>query len=183
MTVLTRSAQSALPIAARLRTAREQAGLSLAQAATATSLSGSYLSTLEDGRRRPLPTELERLSVAYGVDLSDLLPVRRPVEVDLTTGQMRIDSAAQRVRDLTDDHQVYASYLFLLCTVRGAAPGERVRLRRSDVELLVSVLGQDPRTVEQRLVNLMGCTEQEASLLSSALLDRDTVPAARRAHD
>ena len=113
------------------------------------------------------------LSEAYGVDLSGLLPARRPVEVDVETGQMRIDSAARRVRDLTDDHQVYAAYLFLLCTARGAAPGERVRLRSSDVELLVSVLGQEPRTVEQRLVSLMGCTPEEASLLSGVLLTQD----------
>lgn len=173
MTVVSHRTEQA-PIADRLRAAREQSGLSLEQAATATSLLRSYLAALEDGRRRPLPAELERLSNAYGADLTGLLPARRPVEVDVETGQMRIDSAARRVRDLTDDHQVYAAYLFLLCTARGAAPGERVRLRSSDVELLVSVLGQEPRTVEQRLVSLMGCTPEEATLLSGVLLTQDS---------
>ncbi len=178
MTVAPRTAQQTSSIADRLRTAREEAGLSLEQASVETSLLRSYLSALEDGRRRPLPTELERLSVAYGTDLSDLLPARRPIEVDVATGQMRIDDAAQHVRDLTDDHQVYATYLFLLCAARGARPGERIRLRASDVELLTSVLGTDPVTVEERLVNLMGCTAAEASLLSGVLLSDGAVPQA-----
>ena len=176
MTVATRSTQQSPSIAERLRLAREHAGLTLDQASGATSLLRSYLSALEDGRRRPLPAELERLSAAYGQDLSGLLPARRPLQVDVATGQMRIDDAAQRVRDLTDDHQVYATYLFLLCAARGAQPGERIRLRSSDVELLTAVLGTDPATVEDRLVTLMGCTVEEASLLSGVLLTAGNVP-------
>ena len=173
MTVPTQQTPS---IADRLRTAREHAGLTLEQASVETSLLRSYLAALEDGRRRPLPAELERLSATYGADLTGLLPARRPLQVDVTTGQMRMDAAARRVRDLTDDHQVYATYLFLLCTARGAQPGERIRLRRSDVELLTSVLGQEPTTVEERLVTLMGCSKEEASLLSGVLLSQGTVP-------
>jgi transcriptional regulator with XRE-family HTH domain len=177
MTLASSAPSTTTSIAAQLRAARERAGLTLEQASVETSLLRSYLSALEDGRRRPLPSELERLSAAYSADLSDLLPARRPLQVDVTTGQMRIDDAAQRVRDLTDDHQVYATYLFLLCTARGAQPGERIRLRSSDVELLTSVLGTDPATVEERLVTLMGCTVEEASLLSGVLLTAGTVPA------
>ncbi|CAA9340374.1 MAG: hypothetical protein AVDCRST_MAG07-2289 [uncultured Frankineae bacterium] len=162
-------------IAERLRAAREQAGLTLDEVSDRTALLRSYLAALEDGRRRPLPAELERLSAAYGLDLSGLLPARRPVQVDLAMGQMRLGDDL-RVQDLTDDRQVYATYLFLLCTARGAAPGERIRLRTSDVDLLTSVLGQDPVTVEERLVELMGCTAQEARLLSGVLLSGGTVP-------
>jgi transcriptional regulator with XRE-family HTH domain len=176
MTASSAPVQQTPSIGDQLRAAREHAGLSLEQASAQTSLLRSYVSALEDGRRRPLPAELERLSAAYGTDLSGLLPARRPVEVDVATGQMRIDAAEQRVRDLTDDHQVYATYLFLLCTARGAQPGERIRLRASDVELLTSVLGSDPVTVEERLVNLMGCSAEEAALLSGVLLTSGTVP-------
>jgi transcriptional regulator with XRE-family HTH domain len=181
MTASPAPTQQTPSIADRLRTARESAGLTLDEASVQTALLRSYVSALEDGRRRPLPSELERLSAAYGTDLSDLLPARRPVEVDVTTGQIRIDDAARRVRDLTDDHQVYATYLFLLCAARGAQPGERLRLRSSDIELLVSVFGSDPVTVEKRLVSLMGCTAEEASLLSGVLLSDGTVPAPREA--
>lgn len=177
MTDVAPSAQHAPSIAAKLRTARERTGLTIPQAAGAASLIPSYLASLEDGRRRPLPAEVDRLSRAYGADLSDLLPARRAVEIDVVTGEMGIDGETRRVRDLTDDHQVYATYLFLLCAVRGAQPGESIALRSSDVELLVSVLGEDPDTVEQRLVRLMGCTVPEASLLRRVLLRHRPVTA------
>jgi transcriptional regulator with XRE-family HTH domain len=162
----------------RLTAARERAGLSLDDASTVTGLLRSYLACLEDGRRRPLPGEVERLSCAYGVDLSDLLPVRRPVQVDPNAGTIALGGHERPVRDLADDREVYAAYLFLLCTVRGAKPGERVPLRSSDVELLVRVLGQDAETIESRLVQLMGCSPSEASMLRSVLLRHRAVTAA-----
>ena len=79
------------PIAQRLRATREQAGLDLDEAAAATGLVRSYLSSLEDGRRRPLPREVDRLAAAYAADLSDLLPARRPVEVDAAAGRISVD--------------------------------------------------------------------------------------------
>ncbi len=166
------------PVAERLRAAREGAGLSLDQASVASSLIRSYLAALEDGRRRPLPAEVDRLSQAYGVELTDLLPERRRVTVDAAGGRMSIDDTTRRVRDVRDDQQVYAAYLFLLYTVRGAQPGEPITLRSADVELLMSVLGEDSETIEQRLVKLMGCTRAEASLLRRVLLRHRALTAA-----
>ena len=166
------------PVAQRLFAARERAGLSLDDAAAATGLLRSYLASLEDGRRRPLPGEVERLSRAYAVDLSDLLPARRPLQVDRDAGTIALDGHERRVGDLTDDREVYAAYLFLLCSVRGARPGERVPLRSSDVELLVRVLGEDAETIERRLVHLMGCSSDEASMLRTVLLRHRALTAA-----
>ncbi len=166
------------PVAERLRVAREGAGLTLDQASAASSLIRSYLAALEDGRRGPLPAEVERLSQAYGVDLTDLLPERRRATVDAARGRMSIDDTSRRVRDVRDDQQVYAACLFLLYTVRGAQPGEPIPLRSSDVELLMSVLGEDTAMIEQRLVTLMGCTVPEASLLRRVLLRHRAVTAA-----
>jgi transcriptional regulator with XRE-family HTH domain len=174
----TRTTSQQQPVAQRLSAARERAGLSLDDAAVATGLLRSYLASLEDGRRRPLPGEAERLSRAYDVDLSDVLPARRPVQVDWDAGTMAIDGHERRVRDLTDDREVYAAYLFLLCTVRGARPGERVPLRSSDVDLLMRVLGQDAATIERRLVQLMGCSSGEASMLRTVLLRHRALTAA-----
>jgi transcriptional regulator with XRE-family HTH domain len=165
------------PVAQRLSAARERAGLSLDDAVAATGLLRSYLASLEDGRRRPLPGEVERLSRAYGVDLSDLLPARRPVQVDRDAGTIALGGHERR-SDLTDDREVYAAYLFLLCSVRGARPGERVPLRSSDVDLLVRVLGEDAETIERRLVHLMGCSSDEASMLRTVLLRHRALTAA-----
>lgn len=167
---------SSTPVPDRLRDARERAGLTLDAAATATGLLRSYLAGLEAGRRRPLPREVDRLGVAYGADLSDLLPARRPVEVD--AGRITVAGRSRRLRDAADDREVYAAYLFLLYAVRGAEPGQRVPLRSSDVELLMQVVGDDADTIEQRLVQLMGCTPEEATRLGGVLLRHRALTAA-----
>lgn len=163
-------------VAARLRGARAQAGLTLEQAAGATGLLRSYLTALEAGRRRPLPREVDRLAGAYDADLSDLLPARRPAEVD--GDRISMDGRSRRLRDAADDREVYAAYLFLLYAVRGAAPGQRIPLRSSDVDLLMQVVGDDAETIEQRLVQLMGCTSDEATRLGSVLLRHRALTAA-----
>ena len=166
--------QSTVP--ERLVAARAQAGLTLDAAAAATGLLRSYLTALEAGRRRPLPGEVERLGRAYDADLSDLLPARRPVEVD--AGRISVAGRSRELRDAADDREVYAAYLFLLYAVRGAAPGQRIPLRSSDVELLMEVVGDDAVTIERRLVALMGCTPAEATRLGSVLLRHRRLTAA-----
>lgn len=163
-------------VAERLRDARQRAGLTLDGAAGATGLLRSYLTALESGRRRPLPSEVDRLAQAYQADLSDLLTARRPVEVD--AGRMTVAGHARQLRDAADEREVYAAYLFLLYTVRGAAPGQRIPLRSSDVELLMQVVGEDAETIERRLVQLMGCAPAEASRLGSVLLRHRALTAA-----
>jgi transcriptional regulator with XRE-family HTH domain len=166
------------PVADRLRAARERAGLTLAAASAAAGLLPSYVTALEDGRRRPLPAEVDRLARAYGTDLSDLLPARRPVDVDAAAGRITVDGRTRQLRDAADEREVYGAYLFLLYAVRGATPGQRIPLRSSDVELLVQVVGEDPETIERRLVQLMGCTTAEASMLGGVLLRHRALTAA-----
>lgn len=165
-------------VSERLREVRQRAGLTLDEAASATGLLRSYLTALEAGRRRPLPGEVDRLAGAYGTDLSDLLPARRPVEVDAAAGRITVDGRERRLRDAADEREVYAAYLFLLYAVRGAAPGQRIPLRSSDVELLMQVVGDDAETIERRLVQLMGCTPDEATRLGGVLLRHRALTAA-----
>jgi transcriptional regulator with XRE-family HTH domain len=156
-------------VAERLYAARAQAGMSLDDASSTTGLLRSYLAALEAGRRRPLPAEVDRLARAYGADLSDLLPARRPVEVDVE--RISVAGQSRQLRDAADEREVYAAYLFLLYAVRGAAPGQRIALRSSDIALLKQVVGEDAETIEQRLVQLMGCTPDEATMLRGVLVD------------
>lgn len=154
----------------RLQEARARAGLPLEAAATAASLDRALLDDLERGRRRPRPAELQRLSAAYGVDLSDVLPPRRPVEYDRGTGLLVLDGVRQRRVKEAAGEGVHVAYLALLYAVRGARPGQQVQLRASDVEALRAVVGDDPDHVEQRLVELMGSSREEASLLRRLLV-------------
>ena len=177
MTQTTAAPQSS-SLAERLQDARDRAGMSLDAASTATGLLRSYLAALESGRRRPLPAELDRLGRAYGTDLSDLLPARRPVEVDAAAGRIAVAGRERQLRDAADEREVYAAYLFLLYAVRGATPGQPIPLRSSDVELLMEVVGEEAATIEQRLVHLMGCTPGEAPMLRSVLLRHRALTAA-----
>ena len=85
-------------------------------------------------------------------------------------GRLTLDGRTYRLREGADEREVYGAYLFLLYAVRGATPGERLRLRASDVELLVDAIGDDAETIEARLVQLMGCSPDEATMLGAELL-------------
>ena len=98
------------------------------------------------------------------------LPPRRPVEFDVATGSLVIDGVLQKRVRGGSDQQVYEAYLSLLYSVRGARRGQEIPLRASDVEALLAVVGDDPEHIEQRLVELMHCTGEEAALLRRVLL-------------
>lgn len=65
---------------------------------------------------------------------------------------------------------MYGAYLSLLYAVRGATPGEQLPLRYADLEALLLIVGDDPKTIEQGLIALMGCTPEAASALRAVLL-------------
>src|SRR5688572_11180310 len=95
---------------------------------------------------------------------------RTPVVYDSTAGALRIGPYERRVEDPDSPDEVYGAYLSLLYAVRAARPGERLALRSADLEALLLLVGDDPATIESRLVELMGCTPEEAGLLARVLL-------------
>lgn len=95
---------------------------------------------------------------------------RTPVVYDPAAGALRIGPHERRVDDPESPEQVYGAYLSLLYAVRAARPGERLPLRSADVEALLLLVGDDPATIESRLVELMGCTPEEAGRLAGVLL-------------
>ena len=95
---------------------------------------------------------------------------RTPVQFDVRTGDLRIGPYERHVDDPAQPEQVYGAYLSLLYAVRQARPGERLALRTADLEALLLIVGDDPATIESRLVELMGCTPAEAGVLGRLLL-------------
>ena len=95
---------------------------------------------------------------------------RTPVVYDSTAGALRIGPYERRVEDPDSPDEVYGAYLSLLYAVRAARPGERLSLRSADLEALLLLVGDDPATIESRLVELMGCTPEEAGRLAGILL-------------
>ena len=97
-------------------------------------------------------------------------PQRTPVLLDPVTGRLRMGDAERRVDDPADREQVYGAYLSLLYAVRGTRRGNQLPLRTADLDALLAIVGDDPDRIEQRLVELMGCSAEEASLLRRVLL-------------
>jgi predicted nucleic acid-binding Zn-ribbon protein len=95
---------------------------------------------------------------------------RTPVVFDPETKGLRIGEHTRRVDDPSQPNQVYGAYLALLYAVRGANPGEQLPLRTADLEALLALVGDDPKTIEKRLIGLMGCTADEAKVLGGILL-------------
>ena len=95
---------------------------------------------------------------------------RTPVVFDRDTGGLRIGEHVRRVKDPSEPTQVYSAYLALLYAVRGAKPGEQLSLRAADLEALLLIVGDDPETIEKRLIDLMGCSADEAKVLGGILL-------------
>lgn len=95
---------------------------------------------------------------------------RTPVVFDSQIGGMRIGEHVRRVEDPAEPTQLYGAYLSLLYAVRGAKPGEQLSLRAADLEALLLIVGDDPETIEKRLIGLMGCSADEAKLLGGILL-------------
>jgi hypothetical protein len=97
-------------------------------------------------------------------------PQRTPVLLDAATGRLRMGAAERRVDDPADREQLYGAYLSLLYAVRGGRRGKRLPLRAADLDALLAIVGDDPDRIEQRLVELMGCSAEDASLLRRVLL-------------
>lgn len=95
---------------------------------------------------------------------------RTPVVYDAASSALRIGPYERRVDDPDSPDEVYGAYLSLLYAVRSARPGERLALRSADLEALLLLVGDDPATIESRLVELMGCTPEEAGRLAGILL-------------
>ena len=75
---------------------------------------------------------------------------RTPIVFDPATKGLRIGEHVRRVDDPSQSDQVYGAYLALLYAVRGAKPGEQLPLRTADLEALLHLVGDDPKTIEQR---------------------------------
>ena len=98
-----------MDIGRAIRFCRQQKGLTQPQLAERATLSASYLSVLETGKRDPSLSSLQRIARGLGVPLSVLLFVAAdPSDVETLTPEMHEKLAAATMKLLTasrDDRQ------------------------------------------------------------------------------
>ena len=150
--------------------ARERAGLTLDGASAASGIALEELDALESGWRELAPGEADRLAHAYGCSREELVPPRTPVVVDAGSRVIGIGPRRASFGEQRDD--ALATYLSMIYEARGASRGARIPLRDEDLDVLAGLVGEDPDEVESRLIELMGCTEEEARTLRALLFRR-----------
>jgi transcriptional regulator with XRE-family HTH domain len=89
-------------LGAALRSARRARGLSLTEVGTATGISSSFLSLVENGKSDITIGRLARLVAFYGVSLSDLVPAAPVADPDVVrkAEQRLLPSPAEGIRFL-----------------------------------------------------------------------------------
>jgi transcriptional regulator with XRE-family HTH domain len=159
--VLLDDAMPAQRLGELLRAARKRRGWKRKQAAVAVGITSAQLRIYERGEV-PVPTEMcARLIDCYGDDLTQHVPLRTPFDAsDLPSDSRR---------------ELLTSYARLVQRLRNAKPGEPLSLRADDLAALASVLDNDPETVEEALIAILGCSRAEARTFHRELLRRKVV--------
>ncbi len=142
-------------IGARLRSIRNQQGLSLADVQDKSDgrLKAVVVGAYERGDRTVTVARLQELATFYGVPLADLLPQgpaeRRPASAD----RYVIDLARLRHASITGTRELLpiARFAAQIRRHRGDHNGRVLTVRAADIELLAYTTGQDPETLVERL--------------------------------
>ncbi len=163
-----------------LRAARTQAGYSPRAVARATGFPKQLLAAWEHGEVGVGDDNLAKLAVLYQVSLESLAPARRGITIDRDTETLRVGHHTEPLpKSITEPGEILERYLHLLYSLRGLKPNDQVHLRDDDLNNLADILGNTPREIERRLIDLMGISRKEATRLRRIILRRHVLtPAA-----
>jgi transcriptional regulator with XRE-family HTH domain len=155
-----------------LHGARKARGLSRREVAHRVGTTPSDLRRYERGDAPVPPSLVADLAECYGTALTDQFATRAPLDVD----ERRVivgDEVA--TLDSTEGEEVLGKYVELVARVRRSQPGEPIALRVDDLIALSTAIGRDADDVEARIVELLGCSRQEARSLHAEMLRRKLV--------
>jgi transcriptional regulator with XRE-family HTH domain len=155
-----------------LRAARKQHGMTRREVASRVDTTSSALRRYERGNELVPPSLVSQLAECYGEDLAAQFATRAPLQIDTNT-----ISVGDRTESLssTDTEAVLSTYVAIVSRLRRSQPGAPIALRADDVVALSSALGQPAGDVEQRIVDMLGCSAAEAHSLHSEMLRRKLV--------
>jgi hypothetical protein len=162
------------PLLAR---ARLDAGRSLDDVAGQVAFDADQVAAFEAGRLVLADDQLDRVLEAYQVDLSEVVPSRRQVVLDMESGELLVaDESVVLEGPAPTAEDVLGAYLSLVYTLRRAEPGSRVVLRGYDVSVLARALHLAEPDVEARLARLMERPTPEVRRLSRLFRSKLVVP-------
>lgn len=152
-----------------LHAARRSRGLTLRSAARTTGIPRPTLAAYERGVETAPAEHLAQLADAYATSVEALLGGRDVVRVEGAS-----ISAGGKVRVLASQagEAVLGGYVDLIRELRGARPGDPLPLRTADLEALAVAIGSDVDDVEARIVEILGCTPEQAAAIHREMLSR-----------
>ncbi len=159
-----------------LRQVRKQQGLSRSAVARSAGLTRRELVAYERGRVAVPESDLWCLAGSCGVDVSELLPRRDPLEINSDLSIIGIGDTVRRLRNPGEPEGMLREYLSMIYELRNLPPGSRVPLRQADLAALADALGGTPEHIERRLIELIGASPDEAARLRAMILPPRSLP-------
>jgi transcriptional regulator with XRE-family HTH domain len=155
-----------------LRAARKERGSTRREVAYRVGTTPRELRRYERGDAPVPPSLIASLAECYGEDLTAQLATRAPIELDAR--RLVVGAEAQSLES-DDSDELLRRYVGIVNRLRQSQPGEPIGLRADDLVALSNALGRDAGHVEERIVELLGCTPHEAHSLHAEVLRRKLV--------
>jgi transcriptional regulator with XRE-family HTH domain len=155
-----------------LRAGRKRRGWKRKHAAAMVRISAERLRAYENGTETIPADVCALLAECYGEDLTAHVPLRVAPELDGTT--LTVAGVEQTLADASED-EVVAGYVDIVQRLRRTKPGEPLPLRATDLTVIAAALESDADAIEQKIVEVLGCTRTEARSLHRELLRRRVV--------
>jgi len=133
-------------VGSALREQRNRAGIALGPAAARARLRPDQLDAIESGQRRADVATVTALLGVYGCSLGELFPPRRPLDLAAFDGMSEAAILKHYVRQVRTWRRARSPQGF----------------RQADLEVLIRILGTDPRAIEKKLRALTGCRRSTA---------------------
>ncbi len=162
--------RSSKDVGRQLRQVRRKQGLSRAEVARSAGLTRRELAAYERGRILIPESDLWCLAGSCGVDVNELLPDRTPLRIGSGLSSLAMGDSIRRLREPGQPSGLLREYLSMIYELRNLPPGSRIPLRESDLATLADALGGTPDVIEERLVELVGASHEEAARLRAMIL-------------
>jgi transcriptional regulator with XRE-family HTH domain len=165
-----------------LSDARRAARLSIRETAQRSGITASLLGDYERGKAEPSVQHLRSLLEIYKIEPDDLVPRRDPPQVDMVRRTVTVGTATRAVGDsraaasaMLRHDQALHLFVELVRQARSTGSRSRFTIREADAEALAELLDLEEAVVVMRLMQIMGCSEREATSLWQSLRKAQSV--------
>jgi len=152
-----------------LRSIRRKKGLSLSEVARGAGLSRRELVNYERGKAAIPESDLWVLAGSCGVDVAELMPTTSTHELTAAASSTSVGDSVSQLRRGQEDAGITA-YLHTLQKLQALPAGKRIPVKERELEEIATALGSTPRSIEQKLQEVLQASPEEAERLRAMIL-------------